>query len=227
MVQIAKHMPENCRFIDVNGWYTERSNEPRKAASPPSKSGSDDPTLPEPPSGPARPVTTPCHRPARVSEAAASSTDLSIALDLRRRQPRPVVEAILALSVHLPTSDRSLIQAIFGEGRTIADLSRCLGERPRFLRRRFRRTVARLIDPRFAFVAAHMHTWPQSRRLAGTLHILHARTLRDTARRLALTEHAVRREISAIDALFSQHRFERDVLPNARPDTITPEPEKD
>lgn len=154
-------------------------------------------------------------------------TDLSIALDLRRRQPRPVVEAILSLATHLPGPERSLIHAIFGEGRTIADLSRCLGDRPRFLRRRFRRTVARLIDPRFAFVASQMHTWPQRRRLAGTLHILHARTLRDTARRLALTEHAVRREISAIDALFGQHRFERDVLPNARPGTTTPEPEKD
>jgi|GEM_PF-1072581 len=225
MVQIAKHVPENYRFIDVNGWYTERSNEPRKDASPPSESGSDDPTLPEPPSGPARPVTTPCHRPARV--AVASSLDLSIALDLRRRQPRPVVEAILALSAHLPTNDRSLIHAIFEEGRTVTDLARCMGERPRFLRRRFRRIVARLIDPRFAFVASQMHAWPHLRRLAGTLHILHARTLRDTARRLALTEHAVRREISAIDALFSQHRFERDLLPIARPDTLAPEPEKD
>lgn len=151
-------------------------------------------------------MTASCHRePAAIAdEPVGDELDLSIALDLRRRQPRPVVETLLALARHATREDRSLIEAIFGEGRTLIAVAACTGERPRTLRRRLRRVISRLIDPRFAFVAMHRGAWPQRRRLVATLHIIQARTLRDTARRLGITEHAVRREICAIDVLFSQ-----------------------
>ncbi len=137
-------------------------------------------------------------------KAVPAHADLALALDLRRRQPQPVVEAILALARHAPIRERGIIAAIYEDGRTLTDIALASGENPRTVQRRYRRAVARLIEPRYAFVAEAHTTWPDRRRLVANLHFLSGHTIRDIARRLALTEHAVRREIAVVDALFEE-----------------------
>lgn len=140
----------------------------------------------------------------RVNSEGNGPIDLSIALDLRRRQPRPVVEAILTLARHAPARERGIIAAIFEDGRSLNEIALASGEHPRVIARRYRRAIARIIEPRYAFVAGARDTWPDRRRLVATLYFLCGHTIRDIARRLALTEHAVRREIAVVDVLFDE-----------------------
>lgn len=224
MVQITTHIPENTRLLSKKDRCTNQSYKEKTSPSPGSPPRSCPSTLPER-SGPSgSPVTTPCHRRAGggfepSGPDPGTVVDLSIALDLRRPQPQPVVEAILTLSHHVAPGDRRLIEAVYKDGHTLHALSELIGERPRSLRRRYRRVISRLIEPRFAFVASRGRLWPARRRLVGTLHIIRGRTIRDTARRLGLTEHAVRRELSVIDGLFEEYAANTATLFESHPDS--------
>jgi DNA-directed RNA polymerase specialized sigma24 family protein len=201
MHQIPKKIPEKSLNSDNMARFTERSHITRTQPAAASSLRLDHASLSQPPATAAPPVTTPCHPPAGPPPG---GPDLSIALNLRRRQPPEVASAMLALAAHIPRSERRLIHAVYAEGRSLAAIADAAAQSPFALRRAYRRIVTRMLDPRFAFVAAHAHTWPAQRRLVATLHILRACTLRDTAARLAITEHAVRRELAVVHALFDE-----------------------
>ena len=128
--------------------------------------------------------------------------DPSAAWDLRRKRRRELVERLVERAELVGPPDRALVLAYYRDGQSAADIARLAGEPVRSLRRRLRRVVQRMLSPRFEFVAAHRHTWtPTRRRVAGAC-VLEGRTLRDTAERLGLSLHCVRRHHDAIQAMF-------------------------
>lgn len=127
---------------------------------------------------------------------------LAPATDLRRRRVRELSESIVDASRWCLPEDRALLQAMFRDGLSAADLAAMRRESPRILRARVKRLVDRVLSPRFAFVVARRDAWPPSTRRVATAAILQGRTLRDTAKHLQLSIHAVRRQMERIDALY-------------------------
>lgn len=119
--------------------------------------------------------------------------------------PDAVVDAILVLARQIPEPQRRFLEAVLREGQPLSELAATTAQSTSTLRRRYRRIINRLIEPRFGFVLTHRSSWPPQRRLVGTLHLVEGRTQRDTARRMGTTVHVVRREVYAIDALLSSH----------------------
>lgn len=227
MVQVTRYIPENTRVYYRKSESTKRCNSAEISSGPspgasarPAKPHPDPSSVPERGGPPDPPVTTACHR--SRERLGQPGLDLSIALDLRRLQPEPVVEAVLTLARHVGRGERMLVEAVLRDGHTLHAMAEMSGERPRALRRRYRRVVQRLIQHRFAFVAAHARTWPDRRRLVGTLHILRGRTIRETARHLGLTEHATRRELSVIDGLLEEYEADSVTLLSSLTDTPRP-----
>lgn len=157
-------------------------------------------------------------RPVRVEyEPALDRTDL------RRRVRREAVETILHRAVWIDPSDRVLVEAVYRDHRTVADLARLLGTDDRSLRRRVRRIVQRLLSPQFVFVASSMARsatsrrpsspaspppgpWSDTRRRVAEHCVLNGRSLRDAARALNLSLHVVRRHRDALHACFEMER---------------------
>lgn len=235
MVQVTRYIPENTRVYYRKSESTKRCNSAEISSGPspgasarPARPRLDPSSVPKPGGPPDPPVTTACHRSGHCSghrsreRLGQIGLDLSIALDLRRLQPEPVVEAVLTLARHVGRGERMLVEAVLRDGHTLHAMAEMSGERPRALRRRYRRVVQRLIQHRFAFVAAHARTWPDRRRLVGTLHILRGRTIRETARCLGLTEHATRRELSVIDGLLEEYEADSVTLLSSLTDTPRP-----
>ena len=122
--------------------------------------------------------------------------------DLRRKHRRELVEAVLQASPYLPDQDRALLEAFYRDGRPVAELAALAGCTPRVIRRRIRTLVARVLSPRFAFVAHHEPRWSPTRRRVARACVLGGRSLREAADDLALSLHTVRRHHDAINALF-------------------------
>ena len=125
----------------------------------------------------------------------------------------------------LPTADRALVEAVYGEGLTvIAFVRRCLdrGIAPvdrtalsiteggdasgsleawtRVARRRLRRLVARLESDRFMLVVGRRNAWATTRRRVAVTCVLQGRSLRQASRDLGLSLHTVRRHMEAVEA---------------------------
>ena len=131
-------------------------------------------------------------------------------LDLRRKRRRDQAEITLDRARHLPPEDRVLIEAVFRDGRPVAELAALIsgdaGESDRTahargLRRRIRRLTARLLSREFAFVAEQLSDWSPTRRRVATACILHGRSIRDAAAELRVSLHTVRRHRAAITEL--------------------------
>lgn len=112
--------------------------------------------------------------------------------DLRRRTPIAVAQRLVACAAALPLHDRRLVEAVYGEGRSVCDIAHAAGVSPRPLRSRLKHLRRRLLEPVFAFAAARAATFPSPMRHIVTLLVFEGRSVRDTARRLGLTYHHVR-----------------------------------
>lgn len=130
--------------------------------------------------------------------------DPSTELDLRRKSHRDFAQQLVDRATVLDPADRVLIEAHFRDGVPTCELAALTGDAVRSVRRRVRRLAERLRSDRFLFVARHMHQWPAQRRRVATACILQGRTQRQTAQKLGLTCHTVRRHLDAIDALHQQ-----------------------
>jgi len=120
--------------------------------------------------------------------------------DLRRRRKREQVEQILARASWLPESDRAVLEAVFREGKTVAEVAALIGCPARALRRRVRRLLDRVQAPRFVFVTSRLDGWPPTRRRVARACVIEWCSLRDAARQLGISLYAVRRHHEAINA---------------------------
>lgn len=122
------------------------------------------------------------------------------AADLRRRRKREQIEQILARAAWLPDSDRAVLEAVFGEGKTVTEVAVLMGCPPRALRRRVRRLLDRVLAHRFVFVTSRIDGWPPTRRRVATACVIEGCSLRDAAKRLGISLYSVRRHHEAINA---------------------------
>ena len=126
--------------------------------------------------------------------------DLAVA-DGRRSDRRRDAERLVQRAAWLRPDERALIEAVYGEGRTCADLARLMGVPAETVRRRVRRATRRAASGLFAFVAQHRESWGGARRGVATRCVLHGATLREAADALGLSLHAVRQHLTAIREL--------------------------
>lgn len=99
---------------------------------------------------------------------------------------------IAALAEYLPPTDRSLVRWVYHDGKSLAEIACLLRVRRTSLARRVRRLVARCRSPEFAFVAAHMSTWPAPMAHVARACVLEGRSVRSAAGSLRTTVHAAR-----------------------------------
>ena len=125
--------------------------------------------------------------------------------DRRRRQGRDLAEALVARAEHLLPEDRALLNAVYRDGNSAMEVATLTGAAPRAVRRKIRTLAQRVLDPRFAFVLVHRDAWPPTRRKVATELICHGRPLRETAKHLNLSLHAVRRHADAIRVVYEAH----------------------
>lgn len=122
--------------------------------------------------------------------------------DLRRRRRRELAEQIVRRADWLPREDKSILQAIYEDGRSVTEVAVLRGDSPRQLRRRVHRLVERVLSQKFTFVAAHLPSWSPTRRRVAEACVLHGLSLRRAAERLGLSHHTVRRNYEAVHALY-------------------------
>lgn len=128
-------------------------------------------------------------------------------LDLRRGFRRDMAQTLVERARHLPEPDRYLIEGVFRDGRSIAELAAMWGENPepgrspKSLRRRLHRLVDRLNSPRYLLVAEYRDRWAPTRRRVATACVLHGMSLREAADALGTSLHTVRRHFDAVVAI--------------------------
>ena len=138
-------------------------------------------------------MTTPIPRSDHLAADPADNT--------RRLDRRDRIELLLDLAAHLPETDRLLVEQVFRHGLPAADVARLVGEPPRRVQRRLTRLVRRLRCPLYRYVTLHMELLPRPSHPVARLHILHGRSLRDTAAASDLTLHRVRQHLRTIRTL--------------------------
>ncbi len=121
--------------------------------------------------------------------------------DLRRKRARRLVEAILEWSRHLPDHERDLMNEVFERGEPIARVAKRSSQDPRQLSRRVHRIAARVLDPRFRYVAEHQKQWRPTRSRVACACVLEGLSIREAAEKLRLSKYTVRKHKEAINAL--------------------------
>lgn len=142
------------------------------------------------------PTTLLTDRPERFDHAA----------DLRRTVPADLARTVAERAQWCLPDERALIDAMYRQGLTAAQIAQLRNEPAPLIRRKIRVVVTRVLSPRFVFVLRHRDQWPPTRRRIATACVLQGRTLRQTAAHLQLSLHAVRRQMDAITGMFeAQH----------------------
>jgi DNA-directed RNA polymerase specialized sigma24 family protein len=139
-------------------------------------------------------------------------------LDLRRGIRREFAAALVERAAHLPEADRLLIEGVFRDGRSIAQIAEVWIKNPdpaytpKSLRRRLHRLVERLRSPAFALVAQHRDRWNPPMARVATACVLQGRSLREAADSLGMSLHTVRRHLDAVtaiaEAFYGGHRLD-------------------
>jgi hypothetical protein len=127
-----------------------------------------------------------------------------VAPDLRRRGARNLAEQVVRRAAHLPMADRTLLHAVFRDGRPVAQVARARGEHPARLCARVRRLMRRLNDPAYLYVASHRAAWSPTMLAVASAHFLHGEPMRAVAARTGLSFHEVRRHRDAVLALAAE-----------------------
>lgn len=112
-------------------------------------------------------------------------------------------DRLLRLAEYLPPEERAIFSACFTEGLTAREIAalRDRNERPDTIRRRIRKILRRLRDPRFHGALRLLHLLNGNRRRVAELCFLQGLPPRAAAQHLQLTIHAVRRHHAALSAL--------------------------
>ena len=134
--------------------------------------------------------------------------DLAVA-DRRRTDRRRQAERLVQRARWLRSDERAVVEAVYGEGRTCADLARLMDLPADAVRRRVRRATKRAASGLFVFVATRRESWPATRRRVATRCVLEGATLRQAAAELKLSLHAVRKHWDAVRALYEAEGAEK------------------
>lgn len=129
--------------------------------------------------------------------------------DLRRCYGREFIEELVTRASCLSDFERSLIDWVFRDGRTVTDFAVVSGLPARTLRRRVRALARRVRSGRFAFVVTHATAWPALKRRVAKLCFVEGKSQREVAEQLRLSLHAVRRHCASIQALYEASARER------------------
>lgn len=135
----------------------------------------------------------------------AGNFDPAAISDLRRKFESSAIDLLLARAEALPAPDLALLRAIYADNRSASEIASLVHDDPRKLRVRVRALTKRIMTPIYAFVVAHNHTWPESRRRVGIACFIQGHSQRDAAVALHTSLHAVRRHCQAIQDLFAAH----------------------
>lgn len=127
-------------------------------------------------------------------------------VDLRRARDAGMTERVLARAGWLESGERTLVEAVFRDGRSVAALARAAGREPREMRRLVARAVERLLDDRAAFVARRMGDWPAARARAAREIFLNGCSLREASRRLGISLHSTRVHRDAVEGMYEAER---------------------
>lgn len=122
-------------------------------------------------------------------------------LDLRRRQSRTRGSRLVRRAHWLEAQDREITLAYFDRGMNAAEIGTLLSMDPRCVRRRIKHIVARLEDPRCAYVIAHRGGWTTRRRSIAEGLFVRGESMREVSDRLGVSLHSVRRQRDAIEAM--------------------------
>lgn len=129
--------------------------------------------------------------------------------DRRRRQRGEWVDQVLDRSRWLPASERALLETVYRDGRSAADVARLAQAHPTSVCRRIRRAVRRALDPRLAFVIAHRQGWSPLRRQVAEAAFVEGLSIRATAARVGVSYHTARRQREAVEALYREWAAQR------------------
>ena len=156
---------------------------------------------------PARPPAPPSTGPrARRGSTPTPWLDRASPVDLRKALDAEAAERIALRASWLAPADRSLVLAVVRDGHSLAGLARATGRDQRALRRRFARSVSRLLDERTAVVARALPTMGRARAGVARVFYLEGRTLREAADELGLGLHTVRAHRQAIEGVIEAAR---------------------
>jgi DNA-directed RNA polymerase specialized sigma24 family protein len=122
-------------------------------------------------------------------------------LDLRRKRDSGFSDRMVRRACWLEADDRELVLAMFERGHSAKAIGSMLGQPARVVRKRLRLLVARLSDPRVAYVVAHHNTWGRSRKLVARELFLNGHSMREVSQMLNLSLHTVRKHRNAIEAM--------------------------
>ena len=122
-------------------------------------------------------------------------------MDLRKRRENSLTDRIVRRAHWLNPADCELILAMFRDGKSANTIAMLTDDCPRQLRRRIKRLVNRLNDPRVAYVIAHHESWSKSRKAIARSLFIDGRSIRETTDDLGLSFYSVRKHREAIDAM--------------------------
>jgi len=122
-------------------------------------------------------------------------------MDLRRRREHALTDRIVKRAQWLEPIDRQLVLAMFRDGQSAQSIANRFGGCPRHIRRRIKKLVHRLNDPRLAYVVAHHEKWTKSRRSIARCLFIQGRSMRETTQELGMSFYSVRKHREAIDAM--------------------------
>lgn len=122
-------------------------------------------------------------------------------MDLRKKRASALTSRIVSRAHWLGSSDRDLIMTIFRDGKSAHSFAQKHGECPRQTRRRVKKLVHRLNDPRVAYVIAHHEKWSKSRRSIAHSLFIQGRSMRETTDELGMSFYSVRKHREAVEAM--------------------------
>ncbi|MFT5423459.1 MAG: DNA-directed RNA polymerase specialized sigma24 family protein [Phycisphaerales bacterium] len=122
--------------------------------------------------------------------------------DLRRRQESGAVDWLLLRAQWLPTADRELVEAVYREGKSAAEIARLGDASVGVVRNRIKQIVDRLCSDRLPFVVERSPSWSPTRRRVARQCVIEGHSMRAASERLGVSLHTVRRHLGAIDELY-------------------------
>lgn len=135
-------------------------------------------------------------------------------IDFRHRCNTLLADQISTRAIHLKGPDRALVEAMFRDGHSAAQIARLGQLEPRQIRRRIKLALNRLSDPIFIFVITHQSNWSSTRRKIAQSLFQAGYSIRQTAEQLELKVHRVRRHRAAILDLYQSTHSQKPNTPN-------------